>query len=135
MVFLPRELGHGLADAISTPLTDANPRFDDGSPVGRLHQDGPGPAIEMMCGAAPGAGADAATSALLDVLLPYILRTWYESRPGDLATGWGAALRDSDLPLRSVAERTGYASEFALAKAFKREFGTAPGRYRGQAAG
>ncbi|MCP2168647.1 AraC family transcriptional regulator [Goodfellowiella coeruleoviolacea] len=39
-------------------------------------------------------------------------------------------LRDSDVPLRTVAERTGYASEFAFAKAFKREYGTAPGRYR-----
>ncbi|WP_188196226.1 helix-turn-helix domain-containing protein [Nonomuraea sp. SYSU D8015] len=40
-----------------------------------------------------------------------------------------ALLHDSDLPLRSVAEPTGYASEFAFARAFKREFGTAPGRY------
>jgi transcriptional regulator GlxA family with amidase domain len=39
-------------------------------------------------------------------------------------------LRETDLPLRSVAERTGYATEFAFGKAFKREFGTAPGRYR-----
>ncbi len=39
-------------------------------------------------------------------------------------------LRDSDRPLSSVAERTGYSSEYAFGKAFKREFGTAPGRYR-----
>ncbi|NYI07449.1 AraC family transcriptional regulator [Allostreptomyces psammosilenae] len=39
-------------------------------------------------------------------------------------------LRESDAPLRSVAERTGYTSEFAFAKAFKREHGTAPGEYR-----
>lgn len=39
-------------------------------------------------------------------------------------------LRDSDIPLRAIAERTGYATEFAFAKAFKREFGTAPGQYR-----
>jgi AraC-like DNA-binding protein len=29
-----------------------------------------------------------------------------------------------------VAQRTGYASEFAFAKAFKREYGVAPGQYR-----
>jgi AraC-like DNA-binding protein len=39
-------------------------------------------------------------------------------------------LRDTDLPLRAVAERTGYTSEFAFAKAFKREYGTPPGSYR-----
>ncbi|GAA5168640.1 AraC family transcriptional regulator [Pseudonocardia eucalypti] len=39
-------------------------------------------------------------------------------------------LRESDAPLHAVATRTGYASEFAFAKAFKREFGTAPGGYR-----
>lgn len=31
---------------------------------------------------------------------------------------------------RAVAARIGYVSEFAFAKAFKREFGMAPGRYR-----
>lgn len=39
-------------------------------------------------------------------------------------------LRESDATLSTVAERCGYGSEFAFAKAFKREFGTAPGRYR-----
>jgi AraC-like DNA-binding protein len=41
-------------------------------------------------------------------------------------------LRDSDKPVQSVAQRTGYTSEFAFAKAFKRELGVAPGRYRRQ---
>ncbi len=41
-------------------------------------------------------------------------------------------LRDSDAPLNAVAERVGYTSEFAFANAFKREYGTAPGRYRRQ---
>lgn len=39
-------------------------------------------------------------------------------------------LRSSDASLGEVAARIGYASEFAFANAFKREYGTAPGRYR-----
>jgi AraC-like DNA-binding protein len=39
-------------------------------------------------------------------------------------------LRDSDAPLNVVAAQVGYTSEFAFAHAFKRAYGTAPGRYR-----
>jgi AraC-like DNA-binding protein len=39
-------------------------------------------------------------------------------------------LRDSDKPVQTVAQRAGYTSEFAFTKAFKREHGVAPGRYR-----
>jgi len=39
-------------------------------------------------------------------------------------------LRATDAPLATVAARTGYTSEFAFAKAFKREYGAAPGGYR-----
>jgi AraC-like DNA-binding protein len=39
-------------------------------------------------------------------------------------------LNDTDAPLGAVAARIGYASEFAFAKAFKREYGMAPGQYR-----
>ncbi|MFC0624906.1 AraC family transcriptional regulator [Kribbella deserti] len=39
-------------------------------------------------------------------------------------------LRESDLPLRTVATRTGYTTEFALTKAFKREYAQPPGHYR-----
>ncbi|GAA4481569.1 AraC family transcriptional regulator [Rhodococcus olei] len=42
-------------------------------------------------------------------------------------------LRESDAPLSAVAARTGYGSEFAFAKAFRREYGLAPGAYRRQA--
>jgi transcriptional regulator GlxA family with amidase domain len=39
-------------------------------------------------------------------------------------------LRASDLPLAEVAERVGYASEFAFNRAFKRHFLLPPGGYR-----
>ncbi|GHE50413.1 AraC family transcriptional regulator [Streptomyces longispororuber] len=39
-------------------------------------------------------------------------------------------LRESEAPLTTVAARTGYGSEYAFAKAFKREYGQAPGGYR-----
>ncbi|MFE0458935.1 cupin domain-containing protein [Kitasatospora sp. NPDC058965] len=41
-------------------------------------------------------------------------------------------LREGDTPLSTVATRTGYGSEYALGKAFKREYGLAPGSYRRQ---
>jgi len=41
-------------------------------------------------------------------------------------------LASSDAPLRRIAERSGYSSEFAFAKAFKREFQVSPGSYRRQ---
>lgn len=39
-------------------------------------------------------------------------------------------LRESEAPLAVVATRTGYGSEYAFAKAFKRAYGLAPGGYR-----
>ena len=39
-------------------------------------------------------------------------------------------LRESDASLAAVAARTGYGSEFAFGKAFKREYGQPPGGYR-----
>jgi len=38
----------------------------------------------------------------------------------------GRPLRATDLPLRAIADRTGHTSEFAFAKAFKREHGRSP---------
>jgi AraC-like DNA-binding protein len=46
----------------------------------------------------------------------------------------GRLLRQSDLKLAAVADRVGYRSEFAFAKAFKRDYGVAPGAYRRQLA-
>jgi AraC-like DNA-binding protein len=39
-------------------------------------------------------------------------------------------LRTGDAPLEEIASQVGYASAFAFAHAFKREFGVAPGRFR-----
>jgi AraC-like DNA-binding protein len=39
-------------------------------------------------------------------------------------------LQESDAPLSAIATNVGYTSEFAFANAFKRQHGTAPGRYR-----
>ncbi|GAB3987184.1 AraC family transcriptional regulator [Actinoallomurus acanthiterrae] len=238
VAFLPRELGHGIADTPSRGLADVHLTYDDLAHGPSLGVDGPGTPTEMLCGAyrldhsrahplltelpdvvhlparvgrhpalrtaidllghelgaRPRPGGDAALSGLLDLLLLYILRAYYEDQPDEVTAGWGAALRDpavagtlravhedparpwtveslaaqaglsraafarrftamvgspplayltwwrmtiaarllrdTDLPLRSVAERTGYTSEFAFARAFKREFATAPGRYR-----
>ncbi|MGV9678935.1 AraC family transcriptional regulator [Nocardia sp. NPDC003482] len=150
-------------------------------------------AVELLTAevSAPGPGSDAALPALLDMLLLFTLRAWFESPESCSRTGvftdpavsaamraihddpgypWTVAtlsavagvsratlgrrfaatvgeaplayltrwrmltaarlLRESDAGLAAVARRVGYASEFAFAKAFKREFGQAPGRYR-----
>ncbi|MEU6587613.1 AraC family transcriptional regulator [Nocardia sp. NPDC046763] len=42
-------------------------------------------------------------------------------------------LREDELAIEKVAARAGYSSEFAFGKAFKREYGLAPGQYRRQA--
>ncbi|CAO5157942.1 AraC family transcriptional regulator [Frankia sp. AiPs1] len=43
---------------------------------------------------APGAGATASVSALLDLLLLYMLRTWFDDQSTGSSTGWPAALAD-----------------------------------------
>jgi AraC-like DNA-binding protein len=58
---------------------------------------------------------------------PLTYLTWWRM------TTAGRLLREDDTPLRLVAQRAGYTSEFAFAKAFKREFGVAPGKYRRRA--
>jgi AraC-like DNA-binding protein len=55
--------------------------------------------------------------------------------PMAYVTSWrmtvaGRLLRDEPLPLRDIANRVGYDSEFAFARAFKRTVGHSPGRYR-----
>lgn len=142
----------------------------------------------------PRIGSTGIVPALIDSLLLYILRAWFEDQPPAAAAGWAAALgdsavapalaaihetpstqwtvealadraglsraafarrfttlvgeppmayltrwrmttaarllRESESPLTTVAAQTGYGSEYAFAKAFKREYGEAPGGYR-----
>lgn len=142
----------------------------------------------------PRQGSDAAVPALLETMLLFLLRAWFEERTSDRPTGWAGAfadpavaaalravhedparawtiadlsavagvsratlarrfaatvgepplayvtrwrlltaarlLRDTDAPLGAIARKVGYTSEFAFAKAFKRQYGRAPGRYR-----
>jgi AraC-like DNA-binding protein len=62
--------------------------------------------------------------------------TMLTGRPPLAYLGWwrmtlaARLLRESDAPLSSLARQTGYTSEYAFANAFKREYGTAPGKYR-----
>ncbi len=154
-------------------------------------------AVELLGGELddPRLGVDTVVPALLDMLLLYILRAWFDDQPerGGV-TGWAAALsdpairaaldgihraparhwsveelgteaglsraafsrrftalvgqppltyltwwrmtiaarllRDTDATLSTVAEQVGYTSEFAFANAFKRHYGTAPGKHR-----
>lgn len=143
----------------------------------------------------PGPGHEAVTESLLDTLLLYILRAWWErERATSTGTGWATALADPSInaalqamhdrpeqqwtvddlarvagrsraafarrftdlvgqpplaylrwwrltyagcllrsenwTLREIAERTGYLSEFAFGRAFRREYGMAPGQFR-----
>lgn len=60
---------------------------------------------------------------------PLSCLTWWRM------TAAALLLRGADEPLSAVARRVGYAWEFAFAKAFKREYGIAPGHYRGRESG
>jgi transcriptional regulator GlxA family with amidase domain len=57
---------------------------------------------------------------------PLAYLTWWRM------TAAAKLLRQTDAPLRAIATRTGYASEYAFGKAFKRAYGTAPGQYRSE---
>jgi AraC-like DNA-binding protein len=144
--------------------------------------------------AEPGPGTAAILTSLIDMLLLFILRAWFDEEAARTATGWATVfndpalmaalraihvhperpwtvedlaavagmsratfakrfaslvgrtplayltwwrmtiaarlLREDDAPLRAIAVQTGYTSESAFAKAFKRQYGQAPGRYR-----
>ncbi|MGB8403775.1 MAG: helix-turn-helix transcriptional regulator, partial [Mycobacterium sp.] len=62
-------------------------------------------------------------------------RTLVGEPPLTYLTRWrmtiaASLLRETDLPLSSIAARVGYGSEFAFGKAFKRSMAETPGAYR-----
>ncbi|MEK9522279.1 AraC family transcriptional regulator [Streptomyces venezuelae] len=59
---------------------------------------------------------------------PMAYLTWWR------LTRAAALLRDTGDPLAAVARRVGYSTPYALSHAFRREFGTTPGRYRAELA-
>ncbi|MBF6224660.1 AraC family transcriptional regulator [Nocardia abscessus] len=153
-------------------------------------------AVDLLAAeiAEPQPGSDAAVPAILETLLLFILRAWFDEQADAQSSGWAGAftdpavaavlravheeparawtvsdlghvagvsratlarrftatvgepplayvtrwrmltaarlLRDTDSSLGAVARRVGYTSEFAFAKAFKREYRLAPGQYR-----
>ncbi|MFE5289474.1 AraC family transcriptional regulator [Nocardia sp. NPDC056611] len=185
---------YGLGRQRSHPLLDELPEFIHLPARPGRHPALRG-AVDLLAAeiSEPRAGTDAAIPALLETLLLFALRAWFDDR-ADAPTGWAAAfadpavatalramheapergwavpelaavagvsratlarrftatvgepplsyltrwrmltaarlLRESDTPLSTVARKVGYQSEFAFAKAFKREYGLAPGQYR-----
>ncbi|WP_405013007.1 AraC family transcriptional regulator [Kitasatospora sp. NBC_01539] len=110
--------GRGWAAALTDPAV--------GAALAALHED-PARAWTVAELGAAGGLSRAAFARRFSALVgepPLAYLTWWR------LTLAGRLLREGDEPLRAVARRTGYATEFALARAFKREYGTAPGRYR-----
>jgi AraC-like DNA-binding protein len=77
----------------------------------------------------------AATGGISRTALARQFRTLVGEPPLTYLTRWrmtiaARLLRETELPLESVAARVGYGSPFAFGKAFKRSMGNAPGAYR-----
>jgi len=108
----------GWAGALTDPAV--------GGALADLHADPARPWTVAQLGARAGlsrsAFAQRFTALVGEPPLTYL--TWWRM------TVAGRLLRQSDAPLSAVAQQLGYSSEFAFAKAFKREHGIAPGRYR-----
>jgi AraC-like DNA-binding protein len=104
----------GWAAALADPvLADALEAMHDGSPVDRGGAERPGRRLASRVRAPVHAVVGRTPLAYL---------TWWRM------TISSRLLTSSDAPLRRIAERSGYSSEFAFAEAFKREFQVSPGR-------
>lgn len=97
-----------------------------GSSLHRMHQDPARSWTVEQLGAAAGLSRATFTRRFTALVgeppLTYLTR-WR-------LTAAARILRQQDVPLSAVARQVGYTSEFAFAKAFKREYGLAPGNYR-----
>ncbi|WP_424217253.1 AraC family transcriptional regulator (plasmid) [Streptomyces sp. BI20] len=113
-----RGAGTGWAAALNDPVVSAA--------LHAVHRDPAAP--WTVAGLAARAGISRAPFARRFAALvgrpPLAYLTWWRM------TTAARLLRTSDAPLRIVAARVGYASEFAFAHAFKRAHGIAPGAYR-----
>jgi AraC-like DNA-binding protein len=185
--------GYRLADGVRHPLTSVLPDVVVIT-AAEARGTGLGAAVALIAAEVEGThpGAPAVMASLVDLLLVYLLRTWFAGHRDD--AGWGRALsdpavgatlslihtdpgrawtldtlaraartpratltrrfaaltgqspiayltawrmslaarrlRDGDATVRQIAQETGYDSEFAFARAFKRATGSAPGQYR-----
>lgn len=118
-VFLAHGRGHALAGGVDVPLEEVRLRADGTWP------QPPSPELGTRAGLSRAAFARRFATLVGEPPLTYL--TWWR-----MITA-GRLLREDDTPLRLVAQRTGYTPEFAFAKAFKREYGMAPGQYRKRA--
>jgi AraC-like DNA-binding protein len=162
IVFLPREPGHALTDDGGSAITEllcgayvldrcrAHPLLGDlpdiihlPAHVGRHARLRT--AVDLLGAelAEPGPGSSASVSALLDLLLLYMLRSWFAERRAQGATGWPAALADPAVSaalramhaepaapwtVRSLGERAGL-SRTSLAERFAALVGRPPVAY------
>jgi AraC-like DNA-binding protein len=119
--WLDEQAGHahtGWAAALGDPAIAAALRGIHHEPAQQWTVE----ALGALAGLSRAAFARRFTTLVGDPPLAYL--TWWRM------TMAARLLRESDAPLGTVATRVGYTSEFAFAKAFKREFGVAPGGYR-----
>ncbi|TCO62296.1 AraC family transcriptional regulator [Actinocrispum wychmicini] len=114
----PRDTAEGWAVAIADPATAGALR--------NIHRDPGRPwtvdALAEDVGLSRAAFSRRFTAQVGEPPLTYLTR-WRMTTAGRL-------LHESGLPLGRVAQQVGYTSSFAFAKAFKREYGIAPGGYR-----
>ncbi|MEV6107131.1 AraC family transcriptional regulator [Streptomyces sp. NPDC051940] len=118
------EQAHTAAGGWAAALTD--PAI--GRALAAIHAEPAHPWTVAELGARSGLGRSAFAqrfSALVGAP-PAAYLTWWRM------TVAARLLHASDAPLGVIAQRVGYTSEFAFGKAFKREHGRSPGRYRSE---
>lgn len=120
------QLARGTATGWAAALSDPAVR----TALHAVHQDPARPWTVESLGREAGMSR-AAFAARFTALVgrpPLAYLTWWRM------TTAARLLRDSDAGLAEIAARVGYSSEYAFGAAFKRVYGTAPGRYRRRSA-
>ncbi|MER5281530.1 helix-turn-helix domain-containing protein [Streptomyces sp. NPDC002809] len=121
-------------DRAPRPRTESPPRWGHGHPIRRRKIPPRAPPPVRLCrrstARVPGRSPPRPFRRRLTAVAgeaPTACLTWWRT------TAAGRLLRGDDASPRPVAQRTGCASEFSFAQAFKQEYGMAPGQYRRQA--